>query len=136
MIADSYESINLFGLPLRTNKKDIYPRISSIIDTSRVYYKLTGTEYLQIFTTLRGVTQKHAIEKALNVVGLPFADKKKFSSYYLGMKQRLGIANAILNDPVLLILDEPINGLYSISLAEISLTADDIGSIHDGILLI
>lgn len=94
------------------------------------------------------------------IVGLPYRDKKLFSKYSLGMKQRLGIANAILHDPELLILDEPTNGLDPIGIAEmrnfilslskergktilisshilseIAMLADDIGIIHGGVLL-
>ena len=109
---------------------------------------------------LRGTSKPNAVKEALEVVGLLYKDKKIFSKYSLGMKQRLGIANAILHDPELLILDEPTNGLDPIGisevrnfirdlcmergktillsshiLSEISLLADDIGIIHNGILL-
>ena len=99
----------------------------------------------------------HAIKDALDLVGLPYKDKKLFSQYSLGMKQRLAIALAVMHDPELLILDEPINGLDPIGIAEvrsfirelcdargktilisshilseISLLADDIGIIDHG----
>jgi len=152
--------ITVFNKPLKTNEKNIYPRIGSIIEIPGFYSNLTGTENLQVFARLRGTINKKAICNALSVVGLPYNDKKTFSSYSLGMKQRLGIANAILNDPELLILDEPTNGLDPIGIAEIrsflkklcheqgktiiisshilsemALLADDIGIIHDGVLL-
>lgn len=152
--------ISIFGKPLKSNEKDIYPRIGSIIETPGFYSNLTATENLRVFARLRGTINKEAIENALSVVGLPFNDNKKFASYSLGMKQRLGIANAILNDPEILILDEPINGLDPIGIAEIrsfllklcheegktiivsshilsemELLADDIGIINKGVLL-
>ena len=72
---------------------------------------MTATENLRVFATLRGVPNNHAIQDALDLVGLPYKDKKLFSQYSLGMKQRLAIALAVMHDPELLILDEPINGL-------------------------
>jgi ABC-type multidrug transport system ATPase subunit len=152
--------VTIFNKPLNKNEKNIYPRIGSIIEIPGFYSNLTGTENLQVFARLRGTINKEAIKDALSVVGLPYNDGKTFSSYSLGMKQRLGIANAILNDPELLILDEPTNGLDPIGIAEIraflkklchekgktiiisshilsemALLADDIGIIHDGVLL-
>lgn len=119
-----------------------------------------NTENLEIFARLRGTAAPNAVKNALEVVGLPYRDKKLFGRYSLGMKQRLGIANAILHDPELLILDEPTNGLDPIGIAEvrdfikdlsvergktilisshilseIQLLADDIGIIDYGVLL-
>ncbi len=152
--------VDVFGQNIKGNEKRIYPRIGAIIETPGFYPNLTGAENLEIFAKLRGTSNPNAIKNALEVVGLPYKDKKIFSKYSLGMKQRLGIANAILHDPELLILDEPINGLDPIGIAEvrkfirdlcveqgktvlisshilseIALLADDIGIIHNGILL-
>ena len=146
--------------PLRGNEKKILPRIGSLIESPGFYPNLTATENLCIFAYLRGVPNPHAIKNALDLVNLPYKDKKLFSQYSLGMKQRLAIALAIMHDPELLILDEPINGLDPIGIAEvrsfirrlcdekektilisshilseISLLADDIGIIDKGVLL-
>ena len=103
--------VDVFGQNIKGHEKRIYPRIGAIIETPGFYPNLTGTENLEIFAKLRGTPQPNAVKNALEVVGLPYKDKKLFSKYSLGMKQRLGIANAILHDPELLILDEPTNGL-------------------------
>ena len=152
--------VTIWGQPLRTNEKKLLPRIGYLIESPGFYPNLTATENLRIFATLRGVPSRNAIKNALDLVGLPYKDKKLFSQYSLGMKQRLAIALAIMHDPELLILDEPINGLDPIGIAEvrsfirdlcnergktilisshilseIALLADDIGIIDHGALL-
>ena len=103
--------VDVFGQNIKGHEKRIYPRIGAIIETPGFYPNLTGTENLEIFAKLRGTPRPNAVKNALEGVGLPYRDKKLFSKYSLGMKQRLGIANAILHDPELLILDEPCAGL-------------------------
>ena len=109
----------IWGKPLRTNEKKLLPRIGSLIESPGFYPNLTATENLRIFAALRGVPNRSALKDALDLVGLPYRDKKLFSQYSLGMKQRLAIALAVMHDPELLILDEPINGLDPIGIAEI-----------------
>ena len=152
--------IELWGKPLRGNEKEVLPRIGSLIESPGFYPNLTATDNLRIFAALRGVPSRHAVKDALDLVGLPYRDKKLFSQYSLGMKQRLAIALAVMHDPELFILDEPTNGLDPIGIAEIrsfirrlcdeggktvllsshilseiSLMADDIGIIDHGVLL-
>lgn len=152
--------IKIYSKDIRGNEKKIYPRIGNLIESPGFYPNLTGTENLKIFARLRGTPNRDAVKNALEVVGLPYNDKKLYSEYSLGMKQRLGIANAIMHEPELLILDEPINGLDPIGIAEVrefikrlsaeqgktilisshilsemALLADDIGIIDHGVLL-
>ena len=104
---------------MQGNEKKLLPRIGSLIESPGFYPNLTATENLQIFATLRGIPNRHSIKNTLDLVGLPYKDKKLFSQYSLGMKQRLAIALAVMHDPELLILDEPINGLDPIGIAEV-----------------
>lgn len=127
--------VKLFGQNIKGNEKDLYPRIGSTIETPSFYPHLTGTENLEIFAKLRGTASKDAVCKALKLVDLPINDKKKFSQYSLGMKQRLGIANALMNDPEILILDEPTNGLDPIGIAEIRTFIKDL-SVKQGITIL
>lgn len=119
LISITSGNMEIFGLKQKGNEKNSYSRIGSLIETPGFYSYLTGTENLELFSRLRGTIKKDAVKTALSIAGLPYKDKKPFSSYSLGMKQRLGIANAIMNDPELLILDEPSNGLDPVGIAEI-----------------
>lgn len=153
-------TFTLFDQTLTGHEKQLYPRIGALIETPGFYPNLTGTENLEIFARLRNLNASHTVKNALETVGLPFRDKKLFREYSLGMKQRLGLANALLHHPQFLILDEPTNGLDPIGIAEIrdflktlckdhgktllvsshilseiDLLADDIGILDRGVLL-
>ena len=112
-------NVTIWGKSLMGNEKKLLPRIGSLIESPGFYPNLTATENLRIFAALRGLKNQSAIKSALELVGLPYRDKKLFSQYSLGMKQRLAIALAVMHDPELLILDEPINGLDPIGIAEV-----------------
>lgn len=153
-------NVSVFGKQMKGNEKELLSRIGALIETPGFYPNLTAAENLNILARLRGVVKKNAVDECLEIVGLPRNDKKKYSEFSIGMKQRLGIAASLMHSPELLILDEPINGLDPIGisemrhflkelsdvsgktivlsshiLSEIELLADTVGIIHKGKLL-
>lgn len=97
------------------NKK----RVGSLIEYPAFYPNLSAYDNLKYYTIQRGIVDKNQINKVLELVNLTGAGKKKVKTFSLGMKQRLGIALAILNSPDFVILDEPINGLDPIGISEL-----------------
>ena len=86
-------------------------RIGAIIENPAFYPYMTAYENLKYYVQYKGIVEINSIEKVLKMVGLENVRKKKYKNYSLGMKQRLGLALALINHPDLLILDEPLNGL-------------------------
>lgn len=103
--------IAVFGEPMtRRNRLAILKQVGSLIESPSYYGHLSGEENLRIVQTMRGVPDKN-IREVLEIVRLTDAKDKRAAHYSLGMKQRLGLAAALLGYPRLLILDEPTNGL-------------------------
>lgn len=103
--------IELFGRRLSGQSRiSILKNIGSLIESPSYYGHLTGKENLKILQTLLDVPKEN-IDEVLRIVRLDRQSNKKVSAYSLGMKQRLGLAGALLSFPKLLILDEPTNGL-------------------------
>lgn len=112
----SYELLGLSG------EKEIIKarkRIGAMIENPSFYPNMTIEQNLEYYRIQRGIPGKKNIDKVLKEVGLFEAKKKKFSNISLGMKQRLALALALLGEPELLILDEPINGLDPSGIIEI-----------------
>ena len=138
------------------NRKDL-EQIGALIETPPLYENLSAVENLEVRAKLLNIP-KTRIDKVLKMVDLQNTGRKKAGQFSMGMKQRLGIAIALLNSPKLLILDEPTNGLDPIGiqelrslirsfpskgitvilsshiLSEVQLIADDIGIISNGVL--
>lgn len=94
-------------------------RVGFIIESPAFFPDFTGVQNLEYFRLQRGVAEKKRIHEVMKIVGLTNAKHKKFHTYSMGMKQRLGIALCLLSSPDCLVLDEPINGLDSEGIVEI-----------------
>lgn len=101
-------SIELFG---STDIEKQRMRIGTLIEEPGLYRGMTAAENLEVVRRAYGITDKNAIQDAIDFIGLEEAGKKKVRDFSMGMKQRLGIAVALFRNPDFLILDEPINGL-------------------------
>ena len=128
--------IFFFGKHYKQDPYDVYSKIGSIIETPGFYENLSAFDNLKVFAKLRGDYNKEDIEKALEIVSLTHAKDKKFKNFSLGMKQRLGIAAAIMHNPEILILDEPINGLDPMGIKEIRKLLKDLSEVYGTTILI
>ena len=112
--------IAVFGEPMtRRNRLAVLKQVGSLIESPSYYGHLSGEENLRIVQTMRGVPEKN-IREVLEIVRLTDAKDKRAAHYSLGMKQRLGLAAALLGYPRLLILDEPTNGVDPAGVQEMS----------------
>jgi ABC-type multidrug transport system ATPase subunit len=120
LIRPTRGEIRIFGLDLSTHRKEILRRIGAIIEKPDLYKYLTAVENLNLFAIMSGLklNRKQLIDK-LEKVGLAERADSKIKTYSQGMKQRLGIAVALVHDPDLIILDEPMNGLDPQGIADI-----------------
>ncbi len=102
--------VHLFGCSLRQERMTLLRQVGALVESPSLYPNLTGRENLEVTRRLVG-GQKAQIGQALHVVRLEDAADRRVGGYSTGMKQRLGLAQALLSTPQLLILDEPTNGL-------------------------
>jgi len=112
------DSINILDVDNPRNNPDVFKRIGSLIEHPSVYGNLTAKENLKIICNYQGIRRKH-IERVLKIVDLLKVQDRLVKQFSLGMKQRLGLAIALLPEPELLVLDEPMNGLDPNGIIEI-----------------
>ncbi len=111
LVNPSGGSMELFGEKVTgKNRIKVLRQIGSLIESPSYYGNLTARENLKIYTSILGLPEEN-IDKVLDIVRLDKKSKKRVSAFSLGMKQRLGLAGALISFPKLLVLDEPTNGL-------------------------
>ncbi|PGZ16662.1 ABC transporter ATP-binding protein [Bacillus cereus] len=110
LIKPTQGNVMIFQQDLAKERLSILSKVGALVENPSYYAHLNAIENLEVYRILRNVP-KEKIEEVLQIVGLQHAATQKVKEYSLGMKQRLGIAIALLGDPQLLILDEPTNGL-------------------------
>jgi ABC-type multidrug transport system ATPase subunit len=111
LIRPTEGEVHLFGHSLRTHRADALRRVGGIVEKPDFYLYLSAIRNLELVGALTGGVPRRRIEEVLELVGLSSRSRDLVKTYSHGMKQRLGIAQALLTDPELVVLDEPTNGL-------------------------
>ena len=112
-------NISICGMDLKKNYESAMNLVGAIVENPEMYKELTGRQNLQMYARLHDDVSKERIDEVLTLVGMSQRADEKLKKYSLGMKQRIGVAQAIVHKPKLLILDEPTNGLDPAGIKEL-----------------
>ncbi len=118
LIAPNSGSVEILGHDIATHRARILPRVGALVETPALYLYMSGRNNLRAVGSVLGGVPEERIDAVLELVGLRARQKDRVRTYSLGMKQRLGVAMALLQDPDVLILDEPANGLDPAGIVE------------------
>ncbi|GCF10327.1 ABC transporter ATP-binding protein [Dictyobacter arantiisoli] len=118
LITPTTGEIQILGKELKQHRAQVLPRVGALIETPALYLYMSGRDNLRAIGDSLGGVSKYRIDEILELVGLTSRQKDKVKTYSLGMKQRLGIAISLLQDPDVVILDEPANGLDPAGIVE------------------
>jgi ABC-2 type transport system ATP-binding protein len=118
LITPTSGQVQVLGQDVALHGAEILPRVGALVETPALYLYMTGRDNLRAVGQSLGGVSEDRISTALELVGLANRQRDRVRTYSLGMKQRLGVALALLNDPEILILDEPANGLDPAGIVE------------------
>ena len=118
LIAPTGGTVEILGLEVRSHRSQVLPRVGALVESPALYGYLSGRDNLRAVGNLLGGATEKRIDEVLEIVALKGRDRDRVRTYSMGMKQRLGLALALLNNPDVLILDEPANGLDPAGIVE------------------
>ena len=118
LIAPTGGTVEILGREVRAPRAEVLPRVGALVESPALYGYLSGRHNLRAVGDVLGGVAEKRIDEVLSIVSLETRSRDRVRTYSMGMKQRLGLAIALLNDPDLLILDEPANGLDPAGIVE------------------
>jgi ABC-2 type transport system ATP-binding protein len=118
LITPTGGTVDIFGREVMAHRAEVLPRVGALIEAPALYHYMSGRDNLRAVALVLGGVPEARIDAVLETVGLQHRQKDRVKTYSLGMKQRLGVGMALLQDPDLLVLDEPANGLDPAGIVE------------------